>query len=57
MKVLVFGASGATGRLLLDEAVHAGHAVAAFVREPAKLGNHDAVGGHCQVGERRSRSG
>jgi putative NADH-flavin reductase len=44
MKVLVFGASGATGRLLLDEAVHAGHAVAAFVREPAKLGNHDAVG-------------
>ena len=44
MKVLVFGASGATGRLLVDEAVRAGHAVAAFVREPAKLGSHDAVG-------------
>lgn len=32
MNVLVFGASGATGRLVVDEALAAGHRVSAFVR-------------------------
>ena len=37
MKVTVFGAGGATGRLIVDEAVAAGHDVTAFVRTPGKL--------------------
>ena len=41
MKILVFGASGATGRLLVEQALAANHQVTAFVRDPAKLGlNH-----------------
>ena len=32
MKVLVFGANGATGRLVVDEALAEGHRVSAFVR-------------------------
>lgn len=37
MKVTVFGAGGATGRLIVDEAVAAHHEVTAFVRTPGKL--------------------
>lgn len=38
MNVLVFGASGATGRLVVEEALAAGHRVSAFVRTiPAPL--------------------
>jgi uncharacterized protein YbjT (DUF2867 family) len=37
VKVTVFGAGGATGRLIVDEAVAAGHEVTAFVRTPGKL--------------------
>ena len=37
MEVTVFGAGGATGRLIVDEAVAAGHEVTAFVRTPGKL--------------------
>lgn len=37
MRVLIVGASGATGRHLVDQALQAGHAVTAFVRDPARL--------------------
>jgi putative NADH-flavin reductase len=33
MKVVVFGASGRTGRLVVEQALEKGHAVTAFVRE------------------------
>ena len=38
MRLAVFGASGATGKQLVDQALAAGHEVTAFVRDPAKLG-------------------
>jgi putative NADH-flavin reductase len=37
MKVLVFGASGKTGREVVRQALARGHAVTAFVRETARL--------------------
>jgi len=37
MKILVFGASGATGYNLVSQALEKGHHVRAFVREPSKL--------------------
>ncbi len=37
MKILLFGATGGTGKLVLDEALQNGHTVTAFVRNPAKL--------------------
>jgi putative NADH-flavin reductase len=37
MNLVVFGASGRTGRLVIDEALAAGHIVTAFVRDPSKL--------------------
>jgi putative NADH-flavin reductase len=37
MKILVFGASGRTGSLVVEQALAAGHEVVAFVRDPAKL--------------------
>lgn len=42
MKLVIFGASGATGRQITVQALDAGHAVTAFVRSPAKLGNLSA---------------
>ena len=38
MKLIVFGATGGTGQALLEQALAAGHDVAAFVRDPARLG-------------------
>jgi uncharacterized protein YbjT (DUF2867 family) len=38
MKLLIFGATGATGLHLVRQALVAGHHVTAFVREPARLG-------------------
>ena len=38
MKLVVFGASGRTGRPLVGQALAAGHEVTAFVRNPSKLG-------------------
>lgn len=35
--VIVFGASGATGRLVVESALRAGHTVTAFVRDPGRL--------------------
>ena len=37
MKLLIFGASGATGRVLVSAALANGHAVTAFVRTQSKL--------------------
>ena len=37
MKVLVFGATGRTGRALVEQALEQGHAVTAFARDPAKV--------------------
>lgn len=37
MNLLIFGATGATGRLVVDQALELGHAVTAFVRDPARL--------------------
>lgn len=37
MRVLVFGASGRTGRLVVDESLENGHDVLAFVRDQSKL--------------------
>ncbi len=37
MKVIVFGATGPTGRRAVDEALARGHEVTAFVRDPSKL--------------------
>ena len=47
MKVVVFGAGGKTGRLVVERAVEAGHTVTAFVRDRSKeqrLGIEVAVG-------------
>jgi putative NADH-flavin reductase len=37
MKILIFGASGATGYNLISQALEKGHHVLAFVRDPSKL--------------------
>lgn len=37
MKVLIFGATGGTGRALVAQALEQGHAVTAFARDPAKV--------------------
>jgi putative NADH-flavin reductase len=38
VKIAVFGATGETGRQLVEQAVAAGHEVVAYVRNPSKLG-------------------
>lgn len=42
MQIALFGATGGTGRQVLEQAVRAGHQVTALVREPAKLGQTPA---------------
>src|SRR5687768_11152507 len=37
-KILVFGASGGTGRQIVSQALEQGHEVTAFVRGPSKVG-------------------
>jgi len=37
MKILIFGASGATGHELVNQALTQGHIVTAFIRNPSKL--------------------
>src|SRR5688500_18218794 len=37
MNILIFGASGATGRNLVSQALSQKHSVSAFVRDPSKL--------------------
>ncbi|MGH6812910.1 MAG: NAD(P)-dependent oxidoreductase [Methylocella sp.] len=38
MKLLLFGATGGTGRELIRQALGQGHSVTAFLRDPARLG-------------------
>ena len=38
MKIVIFGANGATGRLLIRQALAAGHRIAAVTRRPAEFG-------------------
>jgi putative NADH-flavin reductase len=42
MKLIIFGASGGTGRQLVKQALDQGHLVTAFVRDPAKAGARHA---------------
>lgn len=42
MKLTIFGATGRTGRLLVEQALAAGHEVTAFARNPARLGQTHA---------------
>lgn len=37
MKIIVFGANGKTGRIVIEKALKAGHEVSAFVRDQSKL--------------------
>ncbi len=37
MKLLIFGATGSTGRQIVEQAIEQGHTVTAFARNPAKL--------------------
>ncbi len=37
MRILIFGASGRTGRPLVEQALERGHEVTAFVRDPVRL--------------------
>jgi putative NADH-flavin reductase len=37
MKIIIFGASGGTGRLVTEQALEQGHDVTAFVRSPEKM--------------------
>ena len=37
LKVVIFGATGQTGRLLTERAVAHGHAVTVFARDPGSL--------------------
>jgi putative NADH-flavin reductase len=44
MKIVLFGATGNLGSVILDEALDRGHEVTAVVRDPAKLATkHDAL--------------
>ena len=45
MKIIVFGATGGTGRQILTQALDKGHSVTAFVRSPEGLPSHP----HLQV--------
>lgn len=42
MRLLIFGATGGTGRQLLEQALADGHLVTAFVRNPAKIARKHA---------------
>ncbi|HVI55687.1 MAG TPA: NAD(P)H-binding protein [Luteibacter sp.] len=43
MKIVLFGATGNIGRVILDEALDRGHQVTAVVRDPAKLATTHAA--------------
>lgn len=42
MRIAVFGATGGTGRQVVEQALTAGHAVVALARDPARLALQDA---------------
>lgn len=51
MKIALLGASGRTGRLVLNEAASHGHQVTAFVRDPQRLDGPEAVAARVVVGD------
>jgi uncharacterized protein YbjT (DUF2867 family) len=53
MKVLVLGATGGTGRLIVSDAVAKGHSVVALVRSPAGA---DLPGAELIEGDARNES-
>ena len=60
MRIVVFGATGRTGRPLVEQALERGHDVAAFVRTPGRLEAHPRlteVQGDALDAEAVSRSG
>ena len=42
MKLLIFGATGGTGRWLVEQGLAEGHQITAFVRNPASIGTESA---------------
>jgi putative NADH-flavin reductase len=42
MKILLFGATGRTGKLILQKTLKDGHEVTAIVRDPSKLNGTNA---------------
>jgi putative NADH-flavin reductase len=51
MKLLIFGATGGTGRELVDQALESGHEVTAFARDPAKLADVSSANLHVAIGD------
>lgn len=51
MQLLVIGSSRGTGRLLVEQAVRAGHAVRAMVRDPQQASELEALGATPVVGD------
>src|ERR671918_958079 len=45
MRLLIFGATGGTGRELVSQALDRGHSVTAFARDPAALDQRDGLRG------------
>jgi putative NADH-flavin reductase len=45
MRILIFGATGGTGRELVRQALERGHTVTAFARDPAALDKRDGLEG------------
>ena len=44
MKIVIFGATGGTGKQLVEQALAAGHHVVAYARNPSKLNiNHEQL--------------
>ena len=43
MRILIFGATGATGRALVSQALELGHEVTAFARRPEALGSRERL--------------
>jgi len=54
MKVLIFGATGSTGKLIVQGAREWGHQVTAFVRDPSKLDRSDVHFFHGDVNDLES---
>ena len=49
MKLAIFGATGGTGKRLVEQALAAGNQVVAFVRDPSKLTTYEDIVNTAQV--------
>lgn len=43
MKLAIFGATGGTGRILVEQALAIGHQITCLVRDPASIQSHEAI--------------